>query len=181
MANPKITIHMVSSLDGFIAKKDGRISWMESKDHYESGITLTKDAIDEFVQGIDCYVMGSRTYESTLIHGWAYGDIPVIVLTKRNLSSERKNVEFYAGDLEALINNRLKLIYQNIWMVGGAMAANNFIQLGLADDIIISVLPIILGDGISFFNTNVTEMALHLRDVTTYKDGMVELWYEIKK
>ena len=54
---------MVASLDGFIAKKDNSVSWMHSTDHYEKGITLTEEDIAKFIETIDCYVMGSKTYE----------------------------------------------------------------------------------------------------------------------
>jgi len=177
----KVTIHMVSSLDGFIAKKDGSISWLKSTDNYEKGITLSEEDVEEFVKAISCYVMGSRTYEHALELGWPYGDVPVIVLTHRDLLTNRENVEFYSGDLDKLVNNRLKPNYRNIWMVGGAMIAKDFIRLQLADEIIISIMPVLLGDGTLFFDYIGREQLLHLKDVTAYKDGMVEMWYEIKK
>ncbi len=177
----KVTIHMVSSLDGFIAKKDGSISWLQSTDNYEKGITLSKEEIEKFIKTIDCYVMGSRTYEHALELGWPYGDTPVVVLTHRNLTTDRENVEFYTGDLDKLVNDKLKPNYKNIWMVGGAMLTKDFIRLQLADDIIISMMPVILGDGTLFFDYIGQEHRLHLKDVIAYKDGMVELCYEINK
>lgn len=177
----KVTIHMVSSLDGFVAGKDGDVSWLKSTDHYEKGITLTEEAITEFVQAIDCYVMGSHTYEKALELGWPYGETPVIVLTSRDLFSDRPTVEFHGGELTELVNGRLKGQYQNIWMVGGAAATKAFLQLSLADDIIVSIMPVIVGEGTLFFDFVGREQRLHLKDVTTYKDGMVELWYELKK
>lgn len=66
----KITLHMVASLDGFIAKKDNSVSWMQSTDHYEKGKTLTDKEIATFLDSIDCYVMGSRTYEHALESSW---------------------------------------------------------------------------------------------------------------
>jgi dihydrofolate reductase len=99
----KITIHMVSSLDGIIAKKDNSVSWFETADNYENGATLTEQDAEEFLKTIDCYVMGSRTYEHALelskSYGWAYGDVPTIVVTHRNLPIERPNIEIYSGDL----------------------------------------------------------------------------------
>ncbi len=177
----KVTIHMVSSLDGFIAKKDNSVSWLKSSDSYEKGVTLTEEDVAEFIKTIDCYVMGSRTYEHAMVLGWPYGDVPVIVLTNRDLTTDRENVEFYSGALDKLVNDRLKPNYRNIWLIGGAMLAKDFIRLKLADDIIISIMPVILGDGTLFFDYIGQEQRLHLKDVTAYKDGMVELWYEIKK
>ncbi|HTJ52460.1 MAG TPA: dihydrofolate reductase family protein [Cyclobacteriaceae bacterium] len=179
----KVTIHMVSSLDGFIAKKDNSVSWFETSDHYEKGVT-EQDAA-EFLKTIDCYVMGARTYEHAFelskSYGWAYGDTPTIVVTHRDLPIERPNIEIYSGDLNKLVNEQLKPRYKNVWLVGGAVLAKDFIRLKLVDEIRLSVLPIILGDGTPFFGHIEQERALHLKDVTAYKSGMVELWYEIRK
>ncbi|HEY6901738.1 MAG TPA: dihydrofolate reductase family protein [Puia sp.] len=179
---PKITIHMVSSLDGIIAKKDGNISWFETSDYYDKGVELTQETTTAFLKTIDCYVMGAKTYEHALElskeYGWAYGEVPTIVLSSRNLPVERESVEVYPGSLEGLVRERLAA-YKNVWMVGGAVLAREFLRLGLADEIRLTVLPIILGDGLPFFDQVGIEQALHLKDVTAYRSGMVELWYEI--
>ena len=175
----KVTIHMVSSLDGFISKKDNNVSWLESSDIYEPGIMLTEEDVTEFLKNIDCYVMGSKTYEHALKLGWPYGDVPVVVVTRRSLPTNKKNIEFFSGDLNDLVNNDLKPKYSNIWMVGGSNLTKEFIQLQLADEIVISIMPILLGDGILFFDYVSREQKLHLRDVKAYKDGMVEMTYEI--
>ena len=179
----KVTIHMVSSLDGMIAKKDNSVSWFETTDYYEKGVI--EQNTEEFLKIIDCYVMGARTYEHALelskSYGWAYGDVPTFVVTHRDLPVDRQNVEIYSGDLDKLVNQRLKRNYKNVWLVGGAMLVKDFIRLKLADEIRLSVLPIILGDGTPFFNHLEQEQTLHLKDVTAYKSGMVELCYEIKK
>jgi dihydrofolate reductase len=172
---------MVSSLDGFIAKKDGDISWMHTNDCYEDGIIPTKEFITEFLKSIDCYVMGSKTYDHALELGWAYGETPVVVLTHKKLKTHRKTVEFFSGDLNKLVNDHLKPNYKNIWVVGGSMVTKDFIRLKLADEIRISFMPIILGDGLLFFDYIGKEQSLHLKNVTAYKDGMVELHYELNK
>ncbi len=176
---------MVASLDGIIAKKDNSISWFDTGDHYDGGVVLTEEDTVKFLKTIDCYVMGASTYEHALAlskdYGWAYGDIPTIVLTHHDLPVERPNIETYAGDLHNLVNERLKPNYKNVWLVGGAALANNFLNLKLADEIRLSIMPVILGDGTLFFKDIVNEQALHLKNVTAYKSGMVELHYEVKK
>ena len=171
---------MVSSLDGFIAKKDGSVAWMRSTDNYEKGIELTKEYITAFLDAIDCYVMGSRTYEHAVELGWPYGDVPVFVLTTRKLKSDKKSVQFISGDLTQIVTERLKPQYANIWMVGGPMLTKEFLRLGLADEINISTIPILLGSGTLFFDYIEKEQLLHLKNSTVFKDGMVELSYEIK-
>ena len=74
-----VTIHMVASLDGFIARKDGRVDWLETSDRFDDGDNLDAEFVQEFLKTIDCYVMGSRTYETALDFeargfGWSYGD-----------------------------------------------------------------------------------------------------------
>lgn len=174
---------MVASLDGFIAKRDNSVSWFETTDHYEKGINAESD--ESFMETIDCFIMGSRTYEQAVElskkFGWAYGEVPTIVLTKRNLPMQRKNVEFYSGDLNKLVTERLKGKYQNIWLAGGPAAAIDFIRLKLVDEIRLSIIPIILGDGVRFLEGLEQEYPLHLKDVTAYKNGIVELCYEIMK
>ena len=172
---------MVSSLDGFVAKKDGSVSWMHSTDYYDKGIELTKEYIADFLESIDCYLMGSRTYEHAIELGWPYGDVPVFVLTTRKLKSDKKSVQFISGDLTEIVTKRLKPNYYNIWMVGGTMLTKEILRLGLADDINITIIPTLLGKGTLFFDFIGKEQHLHLKDVTAFKDGMVELWYEIKK
>ncbi len=179
----RVTIHMVSSLDGFIAKKDNSVSWFETSDNYDAGVVGQNP--EEFLKTIDCYVMGARTYEHALklskSYGWAYGDKPTIVLTNRNLPTDGQNIEFYSGDLNKFVREQLKPNYKNVWVVGGSTLAKNFIRLKLADEVRVSILPIILGDGLPFFDHIGQEQTLHLKDTTAYKNGMVELCYKITK
>jgi dihydrofolate reductase len=124
--------------------------------------------------------LGSNTYEQTLELGWPYGDKPLKVLTNRSMNVDHKSIEFWRGDLVDLFNNRLKAKYKSIWIVGGADLVKKFIQMKLADEIIISIISVILGVGKLVFNYIGLEPPLHLKNVTAYKDGIVELNYEFK-
>jgi dihydrofolate reductase len=173
--NRSVTLHVVSSLDGFIAKKDNSVSWLDSPgDAYERGIS--EDSAGEGIK-IDCFVVGSRTYEHALQLGWPYGDTPTVVTTTRKLSSTKKSVEFYSGDLKRLVEEILAPRYESIWLVGGAMLCQSFLRLGLVDEIRLSIAPVILGDGLSLFGNSGTEKRWRLKDVIAYKTGFVELLY----
>jgi dihydrofolate reductase len=170
-------MHVVSSLDGFIAKNDNSVSWLESSgDVYKKGVS-EESALD-VIGAIDCYVLGSRTYEHALELGWPYGDIPTVVVTSRELPSTRKSVEFYSGDLKRLVHEILAPRYGNIWVVGGAMLCQSFLSLGLVDEIRLAIMPALLGDGLRLFGKSSTETSWRLKDVVAYKAGYVELWYE---
>src|SRR5688500_3102795 len=141
MANDsRVTIHMAASLDGFIARKDGRVDWLETTDEFDDGEALKPADVAQCLATIDCYGMGSRTYESALDFeekgfGWSYGDKPTFVLTSRELPKRRETVEFYSGDLRELVNGRLKPTFRNIWFVGGGAVSGACLRLGLADEV----------------------------------------------
>ncbi len=172
---PTVTLHVVSSLDGFIAKRDNTISWMDSPvDLYEKGVTENGA---EAPETIDCFVLGSRTYEHALELGWPYGDTPTVVMTSRKLPSTRDTVEFYAGDPQSLLSEVLAPRYRNIWLVGGALAGQSFLKLGLVDEIRLMIAPVTLGDGLHLFGDSGIEQQWKLKNVVGYKNGYVELAY----
>jgi dihydrofolate reductase len=180
-----VTIHMAASLDGFIARTDGRVDWLETSDEFAGGDTMDPGFVEAFLKTIDCYVMGSRTYETALRFeaqglGWVYGDKPTFVLTSRELPRARDTVEFYAGDLAQFVNGRLRPAFRTIWFVGGGVVSGECLRLGLADEVRYSILPILIGDGIPFFEKLDRDVALHLAEVKAYKNGMVELRYEVQ-
>jgi dihydrofolate reductase len=181
-----ITIHMAASLDGFIARKDGSVDWMETADEFVGGDTMDPEFVEAFLKTIDCYVMGSRTYETALNFeakglGWSYGDKPTFVLTRRELPRIRDTVEFYSGDLAQFVNGRLRPTFRSIWFVGGGVVSAECLRLGLADEVCYSILPILIGEGIPFFDKLDRDTALHLVEVKAYKSGMVALRYEVRR
>ena len=150
-----------------------------------AGKPWTREFVEAFLKTIDCYVMGSRTYETALNFegkglGWAYGDKPTFVLTSRELPRPRETVEFYSGDLAQLVNGRLRRAFRTIWFVGGGAVSGECLRLGLADEVRYSILPILIGDGIPFFEKLDRDVALHLAEVKAYRSGMVELCYEVQ-
>jgi dihydrofolate reductase len=176
---------MAMSLDGFIARKDGSVEWMEISDEFADGDTMDPGFVEAFLETIDCYVMGSRTYETALRFegqglGWSYGDKPIFVLTTRELPRTRDTVEFYSGDLAHFVKGRLRPAFRRIWFVGGGMVSGECLRLGLADEVSCSILPILIGEGISFFERLDRDVALHLAEVNAYKSGMVELRYDVR-
>jgi dihydrofolate reductase len=181
----RVTIHMAASLDGFIARKDGRVDWLETSDEFADGETLDPGFAETFLKTIDCYVMGSRTYETALSFeargfGWSYGDKPTFVLTSRDLPRTRDTVKFHSGDLVQFVNERLRPTFRTIWFVGGGAVSGECLRLGLADQVRYSILPVLIGDGIPFFDRLDRDILLHLAEVKAYKSGMVGLCYEVR-
>ena len=179
-----VTIHMAASLDGFIARRDGRVEWLDTSDEFAGGDTMDPAFVEAFLETIDCYVMGSRTYETALNFeakgfGWSYGRKPTFVLTTRELPRTRDTVEFVSGDLARLVNERLRPVFRSIWVVGGGAVSGECLRRGLADEVRYSILPILIGEGIPFFEKLNRDVALHLAEVKAYKSGMVALRYQV--
>lgn len=184
ISDSRVTIHMAASLDGFIARKDGRVDWIETEDKFREGEVLSAEVIEAFLKTIDCYVMGSRTYETALHFqsqglGWSYGDKPVFVLTHRQLPRARETVQFRSGDLAQLVNQELRPMFRSIWFVGGGAVCGDCLRRGLADEIRYSILPIVIGEGVSFFDKLDRDVALHLMEVKAYRSGTVGLRYQV--
>src|SRR6476620_55705 len=182
----RVTIHMAASLDGFIARRDGSVDWLETSDEFAGGETMDPAFVEAFLKTIGCYVMGSRTYETAVNFeakgfGWSYGDKPTFVLTRRELPRIRDTIEFYSGDLARFVNARLRPTFRSIWFVGGGSLSAECLRLGLADEVRYSILPVLIGEGIPFFGKLDTDVALHLAEVNAYQNGMVELRYEVRR
>jgi dihydrofolate reductase len=159
---------------------------METTDEFAGGEVMDPASVQAFLASIDCYMMGSRTYETALAFetkglGWVYGDTPTVVLTHRDLPRTRPTVEFFAGDLAQLVNGRLRPTYRNIWVVGGGAVAGETLRLGLVDEIRYSILPVVIGDGVPFFGGLDMDVALHLVETKAYRSGMVALRYEVRR
>jgi dihydrofolate reductase len=135
-----ITIHMVASLDGFIVRKDGRVDWLETKDEFEGGATLTAEYIAEFLKSIDCYVIGARTYETALAfevqgYGWAYGDTPTFVLThhpRESMPMEGGTTFHVAtGGIEDTLERAFAAAEgKDVRLMGGAATVRQYLSAG---------------------------------------------------
>lgn len=173
-----VTLHVVSSLDGFIASRDNSVAWLHGTGQvYEAGVSVSEEEAAAFVKTIDCYVLGSRTYEHALELGWPYGDTPTVVVTGREWPPLRRSVEFYAGDLRALVEEKLAPRYRSIWLVGGALLCQRFLALGLVDEIKLTIAPVLLGEGLRLFGGSPAEERWNLQGVVAYRNGFVELSY----
>src|SRR3954465_8257933 len=118
MANTdsRVTMHMAGSLDGLLGRGGGGAAWLETSGEFAGGDTMDPGFVEAFLETIDCYVMGSRTYETALrfeAQGWggSYGDKPTFGLTSRELPPTRDTVEVPSGDLAQFVNGRLRATF----------------------------------------------------------------------
>jgi dihydrofolate reductase len=165
-------LQVATSLDGYIARLDGSIDWLPSPQEGESDY-----GYQSFYDSIDVLVMGSTTYEQVLGFGdWPYPGKQTYVLTTRNLSTARADVSFIKGGIPEVVKHVHNLGCQRVWLVGGGKVISSFMNQGLVDEYIIAIIPIILGEGISLYQS-VKELKLDLVEVKSYAGGVVALRY----
>lgn len=168
-------LQVATSLDGYIARLDGSIDWLPVPEEGGEDYGYTK-----FYNSIEALVMGSTTYEQVLGFGdWPYPGKFSYVLTTRNLSTTRTDVRFVKGGVEEVVEDVKKKGYKRVLLVGGGKVAASFMEKGLVSEYIIGVIPIILGAGISLYQS-VPEQNLDLIETNTFSSGVVGLRYRKK-
>ena len=171
---PKISIYIATSIDGYIARKDGGLDWLDRVGGFDEDYGFQK-----LLSSIDTLIIGRKTYEVASTVPDPYPGKRVIVLSN-SLTSIRKDMELYRGDLTLLVSQLYLDGVKHIWIDGG-MTISQFLDLEIVDSMTLSVIPVILGSGIPLFNLMGQEHACHLTSSKSYPSGLVQLNYEITK
>jgi len=172
-----VILYIATSLDGFIATSDGDISWL---DKYQGG--KEDYGYSEFYKNVGASIMGANTYEKSLtLTGGIDKKMPTYVITHRELQTMADaNISSYSGNLSELVNKIQKKTKKNIWLVGGGQLTQTFLKEDLLDRIILSTIPIILGEGISLFGKVRKEINLKLEESRSYESGIVQTHYGLR-
>jgi dihydrofolate reductase len=169
----KTVLYIAMSLDGFVAGKNDDISWLFRYNDVDYGY-------NEFFSGIGAIIQGRRAHEIEIQHGWENAHpVPTFVLSHHLPESkpQREDVIFTAEDIEEVLKKAKRLTSKNVWIEGGANVAQQFLDRRLIDEIVLSVVPVILGDGIRLFGKTHTCIELSLRETRTFDKGLVQLRY----
>jgi dihydrofolate reductase len=174
---PKISIYISASIDGFIARKDNSLDWL---DCVEDG---SEDyGFNDFLNSIDGVILGRKTYHvAATAYGtskWPYSGKRLIVLSS-TLEKIIPEARLYSGDLAILVTQLQAEGMQHIWIDGG-ITISQFLRLNLVDEIILSVIPILLGEGITLFDIK-KELPCRLISAQSYPSGLVQTHYELVK
>jgi dihydrofolate reductase len=166
---PTVVLYVATSLDGYIARGDGAVDWLFTDGEY---------GYSAFFEGIDALFMGSKTYGQVLTFGpWPYPGKPTWVFTRRTLKSGREDVVFVRGEPATVLDQLAGRGLDRIWLVGGAGLVASFRAAGLIDEYILSIHPILLGDGILLFPGPAPEERLALVGSEAYASGLLQVHY----
>jgi dihydrofolate reductase len=185
----KAQYYCAASLDGYIAAADDTLDWLLSYQGSFSGPSVEPRAgsYERFYDDVGALIMGSVTYEFVLAlgRGWPYEGKPTWVLSSRELPTpegEGMDVRIVAANVPALYEQLMAAAGErNLWVVGGGNVASQFADEGLLDEVIVTVVPVVLGKGKPLFDRPVRGGPLQLMGARPLDSGMVELRYEITR
>ena len=149
----KITYAAATSLDGFIAREDGDVSWLDKMniDENETGLAA-------FFAGVDGLMMGRNTYDFIFDYGaWPYEDKPTWVCTQSELEPLKGANLIVVSDIKDVMEGAAGKGLEHLWLVGGGQLASAFLSQGLLTNVSISEMPIRLGTGIPLFAEHTLE------------------------
>jgi dihydrofolate reductase len=172
----KATVYVATSLDGFIARPDGNIDWLGEPSNNGEDYGYQK-----FIETVDFLVMGRNTYDKVLSFGqWPYSK-HVVVLTNRPLTIEddlAKSVETMSGSPADIVDELSKRGAEHLYIDGGK-TIQNFLNANLIQRIIITKIPVLLGEGIPLFGPLHKDIMLKHVETQTFADGNVQSEYEV--
>ncbi|MBD2538157.1 dihydrofolate reductase family protein [Coleofasciculus sp. FACHB-SPT36] len=167
----KVILFIASSLDGYIARQSGDIDWLFTDQDY---------GYSEFFASVDTLLMGRKTYEQVLTFGeYPYKGVKSYVFTKNPLFPADSNAEVIREDITEFVEKLRQVDGKNIWLVGGSQLTHALMSQNLVDELILSIHPTILGEGIPLFDNGTISQSLNLTKCQTYDSGLVQLSYDV--
>lgn len=177
----RIQYFVAASLDGFIATSTDDLSWLLQFDGFDGG----KESYETFMAAVGCIVMGGGTYAWLMAHepgNWPYPGTPCYVFTRHeHVAPDGADITFIRGDVQEFAADfTADASGKNVWVVGGGNLAAQFADAGLLDELILSVIPVVLGNGKRLLPLTGPTPPLELTASSTLGRGIVELRYLLK-
>lgn len=174
----KLIIFIATSLDGYIAKPNDDLDFLKIVDKPGEDYGYTA-----FTATVDTIILGRKTYDWVTQHGgsshYDKGDKKVFVIT-RSEKPESGNTTFYTGDFIEMVMQLKREEGKNIYCDGGAEIIHQLLENDLIDELIISVIPVLVGNGTRLYKDNRPEQRLELINAKTFDTGLIQLHYKRK-
>jgi dihydrofolate reductase len=176
-ANRKVILYIAMSLDGYIAKPNDDLSFLSNVEKKGEDYGYAN-----FVNSVDTVIMGRKTYDwvMTQVSEFPHSGITSYIITRTAKSSIGK-ANFYTGDIKDLISRIKSEKGKDIFCDGGAEIANELLKENLIDEIILSIIPVLVGNGTKLFNDGRPEEILELISTKQFEKGLVQLHYRCIK
>jgi dihydrofolate reductase len=174
MSRPICSVFIAASLDGYIARSDGRVDWLSrfealGNDYY---------GYQAFFDSVDALVVGRGTYDTVrALDPWPYGDKRCVILTHHPVPPKHRE-QFMSGAPAAVVEQLGREGTRRAYIDGGQVI-RQFLAAGLIDDLTLSVIPVILGSGIRLFESGLPERWLELESSKSWPNGLTQLRYRL--
>ena len=176
----KVVLYIAASIDGYIAREDGAVDWLDvvAGEGEDYGYTA-------FYESVDALIMGSKTYEEVLILSpgeWPYAGKLSYVLSQRNLTTDNAEIVITAQPVEDIVAELEADGMETIWLLGGGALVASMLALDLIDEMILSIIPLTLGEGVLLFpRQGQGEREFELLETKGYGVGLVQVRYRRKQ
>lgn len=171
----KVILYIAVSIDGYIADKDGNVSWLNGEDESYQG----DYGYQEFINNVDTVIMGKITYRQIITelspNEWPYKNLKSYVFTHKYIK-DNENITFLSCNIVSFIKDLKKKEGKNIWICGGSNIVNQLIKQNLIDEYYLSMIPVVLGEGIPLFLNHNPYLRLHLKQTNTI-NGILNIIY----
>jgi len=167
----KIIVYIAVSLDWQIARPDGAVDWLDKYNNVDYGY-------NDFIEGVDSVMLGYSTYVKSLEFGPdVFKGRKHYVFTKKLGLKNYDTIEFVSGNLKEVVARVKSEATKDIWLMGGGELIKSFLAVDLVEELIIFVMPELIGSGIPLFVSSGTELFFELKETESYKNGVVKLHY----
>lgn len=172
--NRKVILYIATSLDGYIAQPNDDLSFLSIVEQEGQDYGYA-----DFMKTVDAVIVGRKTYDKVISMGFdfPYADKDAYIIT-RTARTNTGQVKFYTKDLKSLIDKLKSESGKNIFCDGGAEIVNELLKDDLIDEFIISVVPILVGNGTKLFKDGRPEQKLELISVKLFDKGLTQLHYK---
>lgn len=182
----KCSVYIATSVDGFIAKPDGNVDWLQSAGNLEVEMGDEDMGFNAYLDSVDCMIMGRKCMDMIASFNltpeqWPYRNIRIIALShtvKEAPENLKGKVEMYSGDLTVLVNRLEKEGHKHAYIDGGT-TIQAFINLQLIDDMTITRAPILLGQGLPLFGKTTKEIKLEQSEAKAFVNDFVQVKYKV--
>jgi dihydrofolate reductase len=173
----KLILFIAASVDGYIAGPNDDLSFLSIVEHEGEDYGYA-----DFTKNIDTVILGKRTYDKVMSMGipFPYADKETFIIT-RTPEQTQGLINFYTGDLKLLVHDLKQKEGKNIFCDGGAYVVNILLQHGLIDEVILSIIPVLLGDGTRLFKNGFNMQRLNLIRLNNYPKGLIQMHYKLLK
>jgi dihydrofolate reductase len=173
----KVIVNIGTSADGFIARPDGDLEWLTSRPAPKGFYGMS-----DFVKSIDTKVLGRRTYEESLRRGAKFDPPTRYIVFSRHAppAGAPLGVEFVSERIGPFVSRLRERPGKDIWLMGGGDLIASFLDEGAIDELVLTVAPVFIGDGIPLMSRRHRHVPLELDSVERFENGVVQLRYRVQ-